>query len=99
MSSSSSRKRGETSPPPAGYEVIRWQGRYFPVRLHLSDLAQPGASAFTGDDGSIISFSKRTAALLYLYQYAFAEKTETEQAISSSPLTAMGPARANPLHR
>jgi hypothetical protein len=61
--------RGETTQPPLGYEVIRAEGRYFPVRLHLHDQQQPGATAYTRPDGSVISFAKRTSAVLYLYQH------------------------------
>ncbi len=61
--------RGETTQPPPGYEVIRAEGRYFPVRLHLHDQQRPGATAYTRPDGSVISFAKRTSAVLYLYQH------------------------------
>jgi len=61
--------RGETTQPPDGYEVIRVEGRYFPVRLHLHDQQRPGATAYTRPDGSVISFAKRTSAVLYLYQH------------------------------
>ncbi|HZS74981.1 MAG TPA: hypothetical protein VFA41_00075 [Ktedonobacteraceae bacterium] len=71
--------RGETTLPPAGYEVIRVEGRYFPVRLHLQDPQDPGASAFQRADGSIVSFAKRTSAILYLYQKQRELKIEVEE--------------------
>ena len=61
--------RGETTIPPTGYEVIRAQGRYFPVRLHLEDRQHAGASAFYRPDGSVVAFSRRLPAIFYLYQY------------------------------
>ena len=54
--------------PPCGYDIIRSGGRYFPVRLHLHDLNQPGASAFTAPDGHVISFARRLSAIVYLYR-------------------------------
>ncbi len=54
--------------PPGGYDIIRTGGRYFPVRLHLDDLRQPGASAFTNSDGNVISFARRLSAIVYLYR-------------------------------
>jgi hypothetical protein len=63
-------KRGQTSIPPAGYEVIRSQGRYFPVSLHLEDRQRPGATAFHHPDGSVVSFARRLPAVLYLYQHS-----------------------------
>ena len=60
--------RGETTLPPIGYDIIRTEGRYFPVRLHLHDNNHPGATAFTRPDGSVISFAKRLSAVVYLYQ-------------------------------
>jgi hypothetical protein len=62
--------RGATALPPAGYEVIRYDGRYYPVRLHLDDPVHRGATAFTRADGRIVSYAKRTFAVLYLYQMA-----------------------------
>lgn len=66
-------RRRETTTPPRGYEVIRMEGRYFPVRLHLNDGEQPGASGFKRSDGSVVSYAKRASALLYLYQYLHQE--------------------------
>ena len=63
-------KRGQTSIPPAGYEIIRSQGRYFPVSLHLDDRQRPGATAFHRSDGSVVSFARRLPAVLYLYQHS-----------------------------
>ncbi len=60
--------RGETVQPPPGYDIIRTEGRYFPVRLHLDDTTHPGASAFTRPDGSVVSFAKRLSAIVYLYR-------------------------------
>jgi hypothetical protein len=68
MSQARRTPRGETVPPPSGYEIIRIEGRYFPVRLHLHDRTHPGASAFTRADGSVVSFAKRLSAIVYLYQ-------------------------------
>lgn len=59
--------RGETTQPSPGYEVIRTEGRYSHFRLHLHDF-QPGATAYTHADGSVVSSAKRTSAVLYLYQ-------------------------------
>jgi hypothetical protein len=62
-----------------GYDIIRVEGRYFPVRLHLDDLRQPGASAFTGSDDLVISFARRLLAIVYLYrqQRLAAQKCES----------------------
>jgi hypothetical protein len=54
--------------PPSGYDIIRTEGRYFPVRLHLDDPRQPGASAFIGPDGRVVSFARRLSAIVYLYR-------------------------------
>jgi hypothetical protein len=61
-------RRGETSVPPMGYEVIRTRGRYFPVCLHLEDDEHAGASAFYRPDGSVVSFARRLPAVSFLYQ-------------------------------
>lgn len=68
MSQTRRAPRGETVPPPVGYDILRVEGRYFPVRLHLYDSARPGATAFTRSDGSVISFAKRLSAIIYLYR-------------------------------
>lgn len=70
MSTMKQMTRGATTLPPAGYEVIRYDGRYYPVRLHLDDPVHRGATAFTRSDGRIVSYAKRTFAVLYLYQMA-----------------------------
>ena len=70
MSQAQRARRGETSIPPVGYDVIRSQGRYFPVCLHLEDSDHPGASAFHRPDGSVVSFARRLPAVLYLYQHS-----------------------------
>lgn len=63
------RRRGETTVPPTGYEVIRTRRRYFPVRLHLEDREYAGASAFYRPDGSVVSFARRLPAVSFLYQH------------------------------
>ena len=68
MSQAQRTPRGETVPPPLGYDILRVEGRYFPVRLHLYDSARPGATAFTRSDGSVISFANRLSAIVYLYR-------------------------------
>lgn len=70
MSATKQATRGATTLPPAGYEVIRSGGRYYPVRLHLDDPDHRGATAFTRLDGETVSYAKRTFAILYLYQVA-----------------------------
>ncbi len=60
--------RGETVQPPVGYDLIRVDGRYFPVRLHLQDAGNPGATAFKTEDGRVVSFAKRLSAIVYLYR-------------------------------
>ena len=60
--------RGETVHPPLGFDIIRVERRYFPVRLHLYDSERPGATAFIRSDGSVISFAKRLSAIVYLYR-------------------------------
>jgi hypothetical protein len=69
MSTKNRATRGVTTRPPEGFEVIRTAGRYFPVYLHLTNTAHPGATAFKRPDGSTVSFAKRTSAILYLYQH------------------------------
>lgn len=54
--------------PPSGYDIIRTEGRYFPVRLHLDDPHRPGASAFIDSSGRVISFARRLSAIVYLYR-------------------------------
>jgi hypothetical protein len=68
MSQTQRSPRGETIQPPLGYDIIRTEGRYFPVRLHLNDSECPGATAFTRADGSVISFARRLSAIVYLYR-------------------------------
>lgn len=73
--------RGETTQPPPGYEVIRTQGRHFPVCLHLDDPDHPGASAFQRPNGCIVSFAKRTSAILYLYQQHYQQPMDHTPAL------------------
>ncbi len=68
MSQAQRTPRGETVPPPSGYEIMRIEGRYFPVRLHLHDRLHPGVSAFTRPEGTVVSFAKRLSAIVYPYQ-------------------------------
>ncbi|HEX6478816.1 MAG TPA: hypothetical protein VF043_08215 [Ktedonobacteraceae bacterium] len=68
MSQTQRAPRGETVQPPMGYDIIRVERRYFPVRLHLDDSERPGATAFTRSDGSVISFARRLSAIVYLYR-------------------------------
>ncbi|GAC1363811.1 MAG: hypothetical protein NVS2B12_38090 [Ktedonobacteraceae bacterium] len=68
MSQTSRVPRGATIPPPLGYDILHTEGRYFPVILHLQDVKRPGATAFMRADGSVVSFAKRTSAILYLYR-------------------------------
>jgi hypothetical protein len=60
--------RGETVLPPSGFEIIRAESRYFPVRLHLHDPLLPGATAFRRSDGSVVSYAKRLSAIVFLYK-------------------------------
>jgi len=68
MSQSTRAPRGATILPPVGYGIMRQEGRYFPVRLHLHDPVHPGTTAFTRLDGTVVSFAKRLSALVFLYQ-------------------------------
>lgn len=60
--------RGAAIPPPVGYDILRVDGRYFPVRVHIHDSARPGTTAFTNPDGTVVSFARRLSALAYLYR-------------------------------
>jgi hypothetical protein len=69
--------------PPAGYDILRQEKRYFPVRVHLSDPLRPGTTAFTRQDGTVVSFAKRLSALVFLYQQQERE-ADGEQEISAN---------------
>ncbi len=75
--------RGATVQPPTGYDILRQERRYFPVRVHLSDTLRPGTTAFTRQDGTVISFAKRLSALVFLYQQQ-ESATGNEQEISAN---------------
>lgn len=68
MSHSTRSPRGATISPPTGYDILRQEKRYFPVRVHLTDPVHPGTTAFTRPDGTVVSFAKRLSALVFLYQ-------------------------------
>lgn len=70
MSQNTRTSRGAAIPPPVGYGIVRQERRYFPVRIHLHDPAQPGTTAFTRPDGTVVSFARRLQALVFLYQQA-----------------------------
>ncbi|HET8843288.1 MAG TPA: hypothetical protein VFN35_17630 [Ktedonobacteraceae bacterium] len=59
---------GTNCSAPAGYSIVRAEGRYFPVRLHLHDTTHPGTTAFTHANGMVASFAKRISALVSLYR-------------------------------
>jgi hypothetical protein len=76
--------RGANTVPPAGYDIIRCQGRHYPVRLHLEDRCHAGASAFHRPDGSVVSFARRLPAVLYLYQHVVPSGTTEGKASHAS---------------
>jgi hypothetical protein len=76
MSHTSRAPRGATTPPPAGYDILRVDGRYVPVRVRLQDPTHPGMTAFTRPDCTLVSFAKRLSALVYLYQQQTTSSSE-----------------------
>lgn len=78
--------RGAAIPPPDGYDILRRDGRYFPVRVHLHDPVHPGTTAFKRPDGTVVSFAKRLSALVFLYQqqeYQAEDQVQTTSHASS----------------
>jgi len=78
--------RSANTVPPAGSDIIRCQGRHYPVRLHLQNCRHAGASAFLRPDGSVVSFARRLPAILSLYQHAVPSPT-TEGKVSHAAAT------------
>ncbi len=76
MSHTSRAPRGATTPPAAGYDILRVDGRYVSVRVHLQDPTHPGMTAFTRPDGTLVSFAKCLSALVYLYQQQTTSSSE-----------------------